>query len=208
MNPARTPETPRGGAPHPWGSIPRRPSHAARTPRLRVLLLLGLAILVLPVGLAANGGTLRLANVPMGEYRVSVFTDPTPVRPDSLDVSVLVLQEGLDGVVEDLEVWVRARATAHPGPETTLRATREQADDPRYYAAKFGLPHEGSWEIEVEVRGEAGSGVAAFQVTARERGLLGHPVTILFLALLPLLAAGVWILRGGETEAVQSGAEQ
>jgi hypothetical protein len=161
-----------------------------------LLLLFLLAILISPLALLANGGTLRLANVPMGDYRVSVFTDPTPVRPDSLDVSVLVLQEGTDGVVEDLEVWVRARSTEHPGPELSQRATREQADDPRYYAAKFGLGHEGGWEIEVEVRGEAGSGSAVFQLSARERGLLGHPVTIVFLALLPLGGAAFWILRG------------
>ncbi|TVR63221.1 MAG: hypothetical protein EA422_09875 [Gemmatimonadales bacterium] len=171
-------------------------------------------LFLVPGVILANGGTLRVANAVMGDYRVSVFTDPTPVRPDSLDVSVLILQQGVEGVPDGVEVVVRtqllelrspeeAPAGARVGMGDTLRATREQADDPRYYAAKFGLGAEGLWEISVRVRGEAGEGEAAFQVTARERGLLGHPLTIIFLALLPLVGAAWWLTRddgGGEVE--------
>jgi hypothetical protein len=123
----------------------------------------------------ANGGTLRLANVPMGAYLVSVFTDPTPVRPDSLDVSVLVVMRGLGGGGEGLDVRLRTRHLEGLRPEEERPATREQADDPRYYAAKFGLGAEGPWEIQVTVRGPEGSGEASFEVRARDRGLLGNP---------------------------------
>ncbi|MEX2528755.1 MAG: hypothetical protein WEA09_14085 [Gemmatimonadota bacterium] len=149
--------------------------------------------------LRANGGTLRLADVAMGAYRVSVFTDPTPVRPDSLDVSVLVLQEGVDGVADGVEVWVQSRSLDSAAEGGRWAATREQADDPRYYAAKFPLGHEGTWEIQVEIRGEAGEGSASFQIQARERGFLGHPFAVLFVALLPLAGATWWVLRGGES---------
>lgn len=172
-------------------------------------------LIAAPADLLANGGALRLANVVMGEYRVSVFTDPTPVRPDSLDVSVLVLQEGVEGVPDGLDVTVRTRfleprrgaaATdareregAPPvGTEQTRPATRAQADDPRYHAAKFALGAEGRWRVTVAVRGDAGEGEASFEVTARERGLLGHPVTFVLLALLPLVIAAWWILREEE----------
>ncbi len=165
----------------------------------RVLAVLVLLALTAPVALA-NGGTLRLANVPMGEYRVSVFTDPTPVRPDSLDVSVLVLREGVPGVAEDVRVTVRTRRLEDPGPGEIREATREQADDPRYHAAKFGLGAEGEWEITVAVSGPGGEGEASFQVRARERGLLGHPAVLVTLALLPLLGVALWIFREEEPD--------
>jgi hypothetical protein len=163
---------------------------------MRGLLFVGFAatVLALPPQLLGNGGTLRLANVPMGQYRVSVFTDPTPVRPDSLDVSVLVLQEGREGLAEGVRVVVTAEPLDHPGAERRLEATRDQADDPRYHAAKFALGHEGRWRITVEVEGELGAGSADFELRARDPGLLGHPLVLSLLALLPLAALGWWLL--------------
>lgn len=162
------------------------------------------AVLILLAGASlawANGGTLRLANVPMGEYRVSAFTDPTPVRPDTLDVSVLVLREGVPGIAEDVVVTVGTRALEGQGPETVREANREQADDPRYHAAKFALGAEGEWEVTVSVTGPHGRGEASFRIRARERGLLGHPLVLMGLALLPLLAVALWIFREEEGEA-------
>ena len=164
-------------------------------------------LLAIPGTLLANGGTLRLANVPMGDYLVSVFTDPTPVRPDSLDVSVLIFQDEVEGVPDGVGVTIRTELLelhaddgewpdARPGMGETLQATREQADDPRYYAAKFALGAPGRWLISVEVDGEGGHGEASFEVTAREPGLLGHPLVISFLALLPLGLAAWWIMKG------------
>jgi hypothetical protein len=170
-----------------------------------VLLLLTLA----PVALA-NGGTLRLTNVAMGLYRVSVFTDPTPVRPDTLDVSVLVLHAEVPGVAEGVRVTVHARPLGHHGEEHLREATREEADDPRYHATKFALGAEGDWEITVAVSGPDGSGQASFRIRARERGFLGHPLVLTLLALLPLAAVALWIYRheeggAGLTEAARPG---
>jgi hypothetical protein len=131
----------------------------------------------------------------MGAYLVSVFTDPTPVRPDSLDVSVLIVSGASGEVIEGLDVRVRTRHLEGVRPEEERPATREQADDPRYYAAKFGLAAEGEWEIRVSVRGPEGSGEAAFELRARDPGLLGNPLVLIVLALLPLILVGAWIAR-------------
>lgn len=111
-------------------------------------------LLVSPTLLVADGGTLRVANVPMGAYRINVFTDPTPIPPDSIDVSILATFERGRGVAIGLDILVEA--TRLDGSEVTLQhpATREQADDPRYYAAKFSLGEVGRWRIMVRVRGE------------------------------------------------------
>lgn len=158
-------------------------------------LLLLLAVLLGPGLLLANGGTLRVANAEVGPYWVSIFTDPTPVRADTLDVSILITEiEGLD-VVPGLDVTVRADPVGHDGTAQALTATREAADDPRYYAAKFSLGTTGTWRLTVDVRGDTGGGDVAFEVDARETRLLDRPLVLIFVSLLPLFLAAWWFLR-------------
>ena len=171
-----------------------------RGPAPAAALLLGslaLAALLLPspLPLQADGGTLRVANVPMGAYRVNVYTDPTPIPPDSIDVSVLVTYERGRGVAPGLEIQVLARPLDSIGPEIRHPATREQADDPRFYAAKFTLGSVGLWEIRVQLKGPEGEGETSFTVTVQEPGLLGNPYLILTMALLPLALVGWWLKR-------------
>lgn len=170
----------------------------ARRPLFLLLPLLGL--LLLPGLVWANGGTLRLNNVSMGAYLVSAFTDPTPVQVDSLDVSVLAVFRNSGEVVPDLSVTVRTRHLDGSAPGDVRAATREQADDPRYYATKFGLGAEGAWEITVTVVGPEGEGEASFEVRARDRGVFGNPWFLSLMALLPLLLIAVFIFRQGGEE--------
>jgi len=155
-------------------------------------LALGVAM---PGTLWADGGTLRVANVPMGSYRVNVFTDPTPIPPDSIDVSVLVTFERGRGIATGLVIHVLGRRVDGTGQEVEHPATRAQAEDPRYYAAKFALGSEGLWEIRVRVSGPEGEGQVVFQVEVQELGLLGNPFLIITVALLPLLLVGWWLKR-------------
>ena len=76
-------------------------------------------------------------------------------------------------------------------------ATREQADDPRYYSAKFALGSVGDWEIRVNIRGPEGEGEVVFQVRVQEPGLLENPFLILALAFLPLILVGWWLRKSG-----------
>lgn len=164
----------------------------ARVEALIALLLL----LAGPLLLHANGGTLRVANAEVGPYSVSVFTDPTPVRPDTIDVSILITAIGENEVVPGLDVRVRAEAVDHDAEARDLPATREAADDSRYYAAKFSLGSIGRWRISVEVEGDDGDGATAFEVEAREPRLLDRPLVLIIVSLLPLLLAAWWFLRG------------
>ena len=94
-----------------------------------------------------------------------------------------------------MEIEVVGRRVDGEGVEIRHPATREQAVDPRYYAAKFALGSEGLWEIRVRVRGSEGEGETSFQVNVQAPGLVGNPFLILALALLPLLLVGWWWRR-------------
>jgi hypothetical protein len=146
-----------------------------------------------------NGGTLRVADVPIGGYQVSVFTDPTPARPDTLHVSVLVLRGGTGEVAEGVEVRIAARSMNPPVTLPALSAMRHESDDPRYYHNHFVLPHPGRWEISVAVSGDAGEGETRFELTAREEGPLDNPYVLVILSLIPLAATAWWLTRPTST---------
>jgi hypothetical protein len=172
-----------------------------RSPLQRTrLVLLFLGFLLIPSLAWANGGTLRLNNVPMGAYLVSAFTGPTPVQADSVDVSVLAVMRSSGEVAQGLTVTVRTRHLDGSTRADVRAATQDQADDPRYYATKFGLGAEGTWEITVAVEGPEGSGEASFEIRARDRGIFGNPLVLTLLALLPLLGIALMIFRQGKTE--------
>jgi hypothetical protein len=157
-----------------------------------------LCLLLTPSLLWGDGGTLRVANVPMGAYRINVFTDPTPIPPDSIDVSVLATYERGRGVAMGLEILVTAVMLDGPGGPVEQTATRDQADDPRYYAAKFALGRVGRWAITVRVAGPEGEGEVSFEVGVQEPGLMDNPYLILVLALFPLLLVGFWLRKSKE----------
>ncbi len=149
--------------------------------------------LLLPDPAGGDGGTLRVGNHPMGAYRINVYTDPTPVPPDTIDISILATYDRGRGVAQGLEIVVEARPLDFQGPTVTWKATRDQADDPRFYAAKFALGRIGLWEVLVRVRGPEGEGEVSFQLKAQEPGVFQNPYLILVLALAPLLLVGWWL---------------
>lgn len=154
-------------------------------------------LLLVAVPLLADGGTLRVANAAIGIYRVNVFTAPTPILPDSIDVSVLVTFEKGRELVPGLEIRVEGHALDGQGPPVSHAATKDEAQDPRYYAAKFALGAPGAWRITVHVKGPGGEGEVSFEVKAQEPGLLANPFLVLGLAFLPLLLVGYWLRTSG-----------
>jgi hypothetical protein len=92
-----------------------------------------------------------------------------------------------------LDLLVLARRVDGTGSLVQHSATREQADDPRYYSAKFALGSVGRWEITVQVKGPEGAGEVSFEVDVQEPSPFGNPYVILTLALLPLVLVGWWL---------------
>lgn len=173
---------------------PRSPS-GARWAAFGVVLLL---LLATAPRLLANGGTVRISRAPVGPYLVTVYSSPTPLRTGEVDVSVLV-QDSANRVL-DVPVRVEARplrlgegAEAQP---IRQRATRAQATNKLFKAAKFDVAAPGEWAFRVEVA-EAGS--VGFEATVARTTLLDRPWLLTVLVLLPLAVVG-WLLLGREEE--------
>lgn len=175
---------------------PCAPQSAARLARSAVLLLiLGTAILLAAPLVLANGGTMQVASEPVGPYELTVFTSPNPVLVGTLDVSVLVQHVGAGELVQGVRVTVTAEPTGHPGPARTFEATREQATNKLFLAAKFDLPTEGRWRIGVRVTGPLGEGAVHFEVEASQPTLLERPLLTLLLVVLSSMAIVWWLSR-------------
>lgn len=168
---------------------PSRPERGSATRRLigALLLLSALAALGTTTALA-NGGTIQLADQPVGPYAVTVFTSPSPLRVGTADVSVLVVRAGTNDAVLDAQVRVTTEPVGHDGPGGSFEATHAQATNKLLYAANVSLPSDGPWRLTVAVAGPEGGGSAAFTVDVSP-AILG--LSTLELACLTIPALGV-----------------
>jgi hypothetical protein len=121
---------------------------------LRNARLLLLAIVFLhPLGsLHADGGALRLSER-RGDYRISVFTSPTPPRAGPVDISVLVQDAATGEPVPEARITVRAMPRDRPESAIHQRATTEAATNKLFQAAVFDLPEPGWWDVSITVEG-------------------------------------------------------
>lgn len=163
-----------------------------------LLLLLPLCLVVAATPLLGNGGTVRVSNAPVGPYIVTIYTSPTPLRAGEVDVSVLAQDSA--GTVLTPTVIVDARpvslepdldADVGTGP-VQQRATRAQATNKLFQAAKFDIEAPGEWEFTVTIA-EAGS--LSFPAEVERSTLLDRPYLLAALVLLPLLVLG-WLALG------------
>jgi hypothetical protein len=114
--------------------------------------LLSLAILVGPCCAAAiaDGGQVR-ANEKHGEFQITVFTSPNPLRAGPIDVSVLI-QDVETGIVHvDGTTTVELTSSDLTLPPIRAAATPEAATNKLLGAALFDLPAAGRWNARVEV---------------------------------------------------------
>ncbi len=159
--------------------------------------LLLLVLLVAPP-LRGNGGTVRISNAVLGPYTVTIYSSPTPLRTGELDVSVMVQDSA--GAVLTPWVMVEARPIELEGDATAepvrKRATRAEATNKLFQAAKFDVEESGDWEFTVEV-GDAGS--LSFSSAVVPTTLLDRPYLLATLVLLPLLLLG-WLMLGRDHE--------
>jgi hypothetical protein len=156
----------------------------------RLLLLLLCCCLLRPCAVKADGGTVRLSQR-QGDYRITVFTEPTPFRAGPVDVSVLVQDATTGQPHSRAHVTVRAAPRGRPSEAVLHIATREAATNKLFRAALFDLPESGWWEFEVAVEGDHGAAKVCFDLEAAEAAppwqslwpWLGWPVLAILLFL-------------------------
>jgi hypothetical protein len=161
----------------------------------RALAVTVLLVILTATPLLANGGTVRVSRAAVGPYLVSVYTSPTPLRTGEVDVSILV-QDADRETVMFVPVWVRALPLGFDAAPVRHEATRAQATNRLFQAAKFPIREPGEWELRVEVGGEEG-GEVTFQVALTDPTILDRPYLLAAMVLLPLLLLG-WLLLGRE----------
>jgi hypothetical protein len=174
-----------------------RPSGPAAAGALPLLLL---AVLLAPP-LLANGGTLRISEAPAGRYVVSVYSSPTPLRAGEVDISVLV-QDSAGRMVPDVRVEVEAVRLDTVADPIRHAASRAEATNKLFQAAKFDVAPAGRWEFRIRVGRDEG-GTVSFQATLTDPTLLDRPFLLALLILLPVGLAG-WLL--GRRERSDGGA--
>jgi hypothetical protein len=146
--------------------------------------------------LVANGGTVRISEAPVGPWFATVYSSPTPLRTGEVDISVLV-QDSADGTV-DVPIMVEARPVGFEAEPVRRAATRGQATNKLFKAAKFDLETPGEWEFAVRVAPDRVGriGVVSFRATVARSTILDRPYLLATLVLLPLLVLGwIWLRR-------------
>jgi hypothetical protein len=136
---------------------------AARFIGLPVLCIL----IVHPSGLRADGGAMRLSER-VGGYRVTVFTDPTPLRAGPVDFSVFVQDADTGEPAAGVRIMVQAAPRGRPGEAIGHAATAEAATNKLFQSAIFELSEAGWWDIEATVDGEQGQARLRFDVEAAD----------------------------------------
>ncbi|MGH7222119.1 MAG: hypothetical protein ACRELF_02730, partial [Gemmataceae bacterium] len=119
-----------------------------------LLWVLVLAVVLLhPRGmLHADGGAVRLSER-HGEYRITVFTSPTPLRAGPIDISVFVQDVASGEPIAATRVTVRA-TPRHPAGESSYHpATTAAATNKLFQAAVFDLSEAGWWDVEIVIEG-------------------------------------------------------
>lgn len=101
-------------------------------------------------GLAlADGGQVRLMEQ-RGDYQLTVFTSPSPLRSGPVDVSVLVQDAKTGATIHDADVTVELTSPDRSPPLLRAAATTAAATNKLLRAALFELPTPGRWDVRVE----------------------------------------------------------
>jgi hypothetical protein len=121
------------------------------------------------VALAHGGGTPRLIDVPVGPYRLYVWSSPEPLRVGDMHVTIAVVEAAqtsakLDEPVVDANVRVLLKPLNEQNEPFARAATNQTTLLQRYYETDFSIPAAGIWQAVIEVSGPAGAGSASFDV--------------------------------------------
>lgn len=118
--------------------------------------------IVAPLVLAHGGGTLQIASLPSGPFKLSVWTSPnTLIVTKPIHVTVGVASMSADSPVLDAAITVVAM-TEKGNIAATATATTAQSTNKLFYETDFMVPETGLYTFQVTVQNASGSGEAIF----------------------------------------------
>jgi hypothetical protein len=139
-----------------------------QTMRSMICILLVSSLALYPSSfLWADGGTVRLSEQ-QGNYRITVFTAPTPLRAGPVDVSVFVQAAATGEPASGVQATLKAAPRGSPAAASYHPATTEAATNKLYHAATFDLPEPGWYSVEVSIDGALGEAQVRFELEAAE----------------------------------------
>jgi hypothetical protein len=118
----------------------------------------------------ADGGRVVLIER-QGNYRISVFTSPDPLRAGPVDISVLLQDAETGQPITNVPVSVSLKPSGGRGPTIRAVATTDAATNKLLSAALVELPTPGSWDIEISCLAEHGTDPVRFTLDAGEQSV-------------------------------------
>lgn len=131
----------------------------------------------------ADSGVVRVSQVD-GPWRMTVFSEPTPLRAGLVDLSVMIQQAKDDEPVLDATVSLILEHVEGTADSMLVEATQEAATNRLLYSAKFEIPAPGDWTIEAAALRDQHISRVRFQATVAE-------------ALPPILDMWIWFVLPG-----------
>ena len=153
---------------------------------------------------AHGGGEPQLTNAVAGPYRVSVWTQPEPMRVGRGHFSVAVSKPAVSSAAQNeagapvLDATIKLHVTSLVGDRRmpVAIASRENAVNKLFYEADIELPTAGSWQVTIAVEGAHASGETFFQVEVLPPSSVNWMVWV---GLMPIVMAAVglslWFCR-------------
>jgi hypothetical protein len=98
----------------------------------------------------ADGGQVRVSER-HGDYQLTVFTSPNPLRAGPVDISVLVQHADTEAAITDASVTVELTAADRASPPIRAAATTAAATNKLLTAALVDLPAAGRWDVRLTI---------------------------------------------------------
>jgi hypothetical protein len=114
---------------------------------------------------SADGGRVVLIER-KGDYRVSVFASPDPLRAGPIDISILLQEAATDTPIADAQVDVSLSPADQRGPTIRATATSAAATNKLLRAAIVDLPAAGTWDAEITITADHGPANVHFAIEA------------------------------------------
>lgn len=118
---------------------------------------------------AHGGGTPRLVNEPAGNYLVSVWTAPNPLRIGQVHITIALSEPTDEGLPGEPLLGAAVRVMMEPQDIPDAQpvgglATHEQSVNRLFYEIDLEVPVEGLWRVTLLLDGPAGRGQISFDL--------------------------------------------